>query len=185
MLEIDARLQEIVPKLNEVNMICREVGREHILYDPDIMTEFNADGTRQSKVAVRVYPDRKYKHISSTIPLDVFIDETYFKIKELYDEVESAGFELDQINMENDDETFGWSLTEEWYLIGNVYFFLLSIYNLLDVSDESSIYDAKGMVVGRLTYDMKHAIYDTDKTTKLSVIDKETLDELHGKYLKM
>jgi len=61
MLEIDARLQEIVPKLNEVNMICREVGREHIMYEPDIMTEFKSDGTRHSKVAVRVYPERKFK----------------------------------------------------------------------------------------------------------------------------
>jgi len=87
------------------------------------------------------------------------------------------------MNKENDDETFGWSLTEEWYLIGNVYFFLLSIYNLIDVSDESSIYDAKAMIAGRLTYEMKQTIYDTDKTTKLSVLDKETLEELHGKYL--
>ena len=37
--EIDARLQEVVPKIAEINTICREVYRENITYEPDIQTE--------------------------------------------------------------------------------------------------------------------------------------------------
>lgn len=78
------------------------------------------------------------------------MDEIYFKIKELYDDMESKGFEEINNDRANDDETFGWSLAEQWISIGNVYFFLLSIYNLIDVQDESNIYDSKGVKVGTL-----------------------------------
>ena len=53
--EIDAKLQELVPKLNEANIICRELKRDKIMYKPDIFTDVNADGTRSSKVQVKVY----------------------------------------------------------------------------------------------------------------------------------
>ena len=73
------------------------------------------------------------------------MDDIYFKIKELYDEMEDKGIENLSTDTANDDETFGWSLAEQWIPIGNVYFFLLSIYNLIDVADESNIYDSKGV----------------------------------------
>lgn len=53
--EIDIKLQEIVPKINESNMICRELKRENITYKPEIFTDYNHDGTRFSKVQVRVF----------------------------------------------------------------------------------------------------------------------------------
>lgn len=37
--EIDARLQEIVPKIAEINTICGEIGRENVYYEPEIIIE--------------------------------------------------------------------------------------------------------------------------------------------------
>jgi hypothetical protein len=53
------------------------------------------------------------------------MDEIYFKVKELYDEIEQKGFqEEDDAERANDDETFGWSLAEQWIPIGTVFLFL-------------------------------------------------------------
>lgn len=77
-----------MPKINEANIICRELKRETIMYKPDIFTEVNADGSRTSKVQVKVYQDRNNEDTVSIIPFDTFMDEIYFKVKELYDELE-------------------------------------------------------------------------------------------------
>lgn len=40
------KLQEIVPKINEINMICREIGRDNVMYEPEIDTEVFPDGRK-------------------------------------------------------------------------------------------------------------------------------------------
>ncbi len=50
-----------MPKIAEINTICREVGREAVYYEPEIVTEVKPDGTKVSRVVVRVYPDRNVK----------------------------------------------------------------------------------------------------------------------------
>ena len=37
--EINQKLQEIVPKISELNTVCREIGRESVFYEPEILTE--------------------------------------------------------------------------------------------------------------------------------------------------
>ena len=122
--EIDQKLQELVPKINEANIICRELKRETIMYKPDIVTEVNAYGSRTSKVQVKVYQDRNNEDTASMIPYDIFMDEIYFKVKEMYDEKEQAGFIEIEGDRSNDDETFGWSLAEQWIPIGIVFQYL-------------------------------------------------------------
>ena len=92
--EIDARLQEIVPKIAEVNTICREIGRETVLYEPEIATEVKTDGSKESRVVVRVYPDRTSKEESGVIPWDTFTDTVYFEVKDLYEEAEEKNFDM-------------------------------------------------------------------------------------------
>lgn len=53
--EIDVKLQEIVPIIAEANTICREIGKEQVYYEPEIATEVKSDGTKMSKVIVKVY----------------------------------------------------------------------------------------------------------------------------------
>ena len=89
MREIEVKLQEIVPKINESNMICRELKRENIYYKPDIASQTNPDGSRTFKCMVLVYPDKNKPDEFSKIPYDTFMDQTYFTIKDLYDDMES------------------------------------------------------------------------------------------------
>lgn len=63
--EIDRRLQECVPKLAEINTICREVYRDNVFYEPAISTEVKPDGSKVSTVMVRVYPDRNNQEESA------------------------------------------------------------------------------------------------------------------------
>ena len=54
--EIDQKLQEIVPKIAELNVICREIGRDNVFYEPEIMTEVRTDGfMSQFSQVQRVY----------------------------------------------------------------------------------------------------------------------------------
>ena len=70
--EIDARLQEVVPKIAEINSICREVYRDDVLYEPFIQTDVRQDGTKVSQVAIKVYPDRNNLDESSLLQWDLF-----------------------------------------------------------------------------------------------------------------
>jgi len=100
--KIDQDLQEIVPKISEINTICREIGRETVFYEPEIVTEVQADGTKVSRVIVKVYPDRTDREESGMIPWDDFLDTVYEKVKELYDEAEENNFDPDTYDMSND-----------------------------------------------------------------------------------
>lgn len=183
--EIDQKLQELVPKINEANIICRELKRDLIMYKPDIFTEVLADGSRQSKVRVKVYQDRNNEDTSSMIPFDVFMDDIYFKIKDYYDEKEQNDFEIKENERANDDETFGWSLAEQWIQIGNVFQFLQSVYYLLDLNDEQNIYDTKGIQQGKMQLSLALKLFDTDKKTPLNLIDYEDIGELISKWLQI
>jgi len=144
--QIDQDLQEIVPKISEINTICREVGRETVFYEPVINNDVQSDGTKVSKVMVKVYPDRTDREESGEIPWDDFIDTVYEKVKELYEEAEENNFDVDTYDFSNDGQTFGWALAETWNKIGDVFIFLASVFNLCDtVKDESPIIDSKGM----------------------------------------
>ena len=92
--EIDVKLQEIVPIIAETNTICREIGKDQIFYEPDISTEVKSDGSKVSKVVVKVYPDRSNREECSIIPCDTFTDVTYFGIKDKYEEFEEGGFNV-------------------------------------------------------------------------------------------
>lgn len=145
--EIDARLQEIVPKIAEMNTICREVFRENVFYQPKITTEVKADGSKISKVQVQVFPDRNNQDESQIIDWDIFFDKVYFQVKELYEEYDEKNFDIDEdtIDRSTDGEVFGWALAEAWHHIGNVYYFLMSTFQMIDThKDETPIIDTSG-----------------------------------------
>lgn len=186
MREIDVKLQEIVPIIAETNTICREIGKEQVYYEPEIATEVKPDGTKVSKVVVKVYPDRTMKEESGVIPCDTFTDHIYFNVKEMYEDFEERGYQPTGENADDEGETFGWNLSDSWHEIGSVYIFLLSLFNLIDTpKDESPIIDSKGIKNGMQNYSVQLEILDYDKTTKLNILEYETLRELVGKNLKV
>jgi len=138
-----------------------------------------------SQVVLRVYADRTNREESSIIPCDTFTDVIYFNVKEMFEEFEESG-KPRKDDPENDGEAFGWSLSDSWHEIGSVYFFLLSLFNLIDTpKDESPIIDTKGIKQGVQAYSVHLDVFDTDKTTPLNILEYETLRELVGKYLKV
>ena len=142
-----------MPIIAETNTICREIGKDQIFYEPDISTEVKSDGSKVSKVVVKVYPDRSNREECSIIPCDTFTDVTYFGIKDKYEEFEEGGFNVKEEDADDLGETFGWNLSDSWHEIGSVYVFLISLYNLIDTpKDESPIIDSKGMKNGSQHY---------------------------------
>lgn len=177
-----------MPKIAEVNTICREVHRENVFYEPEIVTEVLPDGSKLSRVVVRVYPDRNNRDESGQIPWDTFTDKVYFDVKEVYEDAEEKNFVIDpaSINPDLDGETFGWALTDSWQHLGNVYYFLLSIYNLIETSkDDSPVIDTKGNIQGKLNYSVALKVLDVDRKTELNMLEFETLNELIGKNIQM
>jgi len=135
-----------VPKIAEANQICREIGRESVFYEPEIQTDILPDGRKVLRVVVRVYADRNVKDESGLIPWDAFTDKVYFDVKDLYETAEEKGFS-EPPEIENDGETFGWALADSWHHLGNVFYFLLSVYNLIETNkDDSPIIDTKGII---------------------------------------
>jgi hypothetical protein len=77
-------------------------------------------------------------------------------------------------------------LTDLWQHLGNVYYFLLACFNLIETSkDDSPIIDTKGTIQGKMNYSVSLQVLDVDKTTKLDMLDYETLNELIGKNLQI
>ena len=142
------------------------------------------DGQKVAKVVVNVYPDRLNKEEFGVIPFDQFTDVIYFNVKELYEEFEDKG----SVTMDDPDdecETFGWSLTDSWHEIGSVFVFLISWYNLIDVRDESPIFDSKGLKNGSQEYSAELSVLDYDRSTPLNIYEYETVRDLVGKHLKI
>lgn len=157
---------------------------EQVFYEPDINTEVKSDGTKVSRVVVRVYADRTNKEESGIIPCDVFTDVIYFNVKEKFEEFEDSGV-VDKVD-DDAGENFGWALSDSWHEIGCVYIFLLSMFNLIDTpKDESPIIDTKGIKNGMQQYAVHMEILDYDKTTKLDILEYENLRELIGKHIKV
>jgi hypothetical protein len=91
--EIDRQLQDVVPKVAELNAICTELGKDNFLYEPEIVTEIRGDGRRESRVVLRVYVDRADKEVFSQLSLDDFSEVVYQRVKDVYEGM----FEDDEI----------------------------------------------------------------------------------------
>jgi len=112
--KVSQDLQEIVPKIAEVNTICREIGRDTVFYEPEITTEVNSDGSKVSRVLVRVYPNLADREESGVIQWDDFTDVVYERVKEMYEEAEENEFDKSKVDTTNDGENFGWALADTW-----------------------------------------------------------------------
>ena len=82
-----------------------------------------------------------------------------------------------------------WALAEAWHHIGNVYYFLMSTYNLIEtLKDDTPIIekiDTKGQISGYMSYRVNIDILDEDMETVMNALDFETLAECVGKYLRV
>lgn len=63
-----------MPKIAEINTICKETGRFTVYYEPEIVTEVQSDGTKVSKVVVKVFPDQANRDQFTVLDWDLFTD---------------------------------------------------------------------------------------------------------------
>ena len=81
--DVDEKLGQAIPKINEVNEICLSMGKINYLYAPDLRTEVKG-GEKVSKVMIKAYPDHN-QDFFNLLELDEFT-EKYYLIKEVFDE---------------------------------------------------------------------------------------------------
>jgi hypothetical protein len=188
MREIDAKLAELVPKISEINNICQELRRDSYSYEPYIKTDVMSDGRKVSRVVCKVYPDRANRDLFNIVEFDRF-EDIYFAIKDKYenltgDDVDESLLLKDLQNRESDSEIFGLSSETDWQLIGYMYYFLVSIVNLVETkNDESPIIDDKGNIQGKMHYSVGIELLDSGKP--LNILKYNSLDDLIGKQLKL
>jgi len=110
-----------------------------------------SDGRKVSRVACKVYPDRNNRDVFNILEFDRF-EDIYFAIKDKYesltgDDVDETAIMKDLQHRDQDPEIFGLSSESDWQLIGHMYYFLISIVNLVETkNDESPIIDEKGSI---------------------------------------
>lgn len=83
-VQIERDLNEVVPKIVEINAMCREMGRNSYAYCPEIVTSIRRDGRRYSRIVVRFYPDPSKVGLFSEMSCQEFTDIVYQRIKDLY-----------------------------------------------------------------------------------------------------
>lgn len=77
-------------------------------------------------------------------------------------------------------------MTDSWHHIGNVYYFLLAVFNLIETQkDETPVIDTKGLSEGKMSYGVTMEVLDVDKNTVLNMLEFENLNECIGKYLRI
>lgn len=110
-----------------------------------------SDGRKVSRVSCKVYPDRNNRDVFNILEFDRF-EDVYFAIKDKYealtgDDVDETAILKDLQHRDQDPEIFGLSSETDWQLIGYMYYFLISIVNLVETkNDDSPIIDEKGSI---------------------------------------
>jgi len=71
-------------------------------------------------------------------------------------------------------------------LIGYVYFFLISMYNLIETrNDETPIIDVKGNIRGRVNYSVTFEVIDPYTNNSIPTENFDNMTDLIGKNLKV
>lgn len=175
-----------MPKIAEVNAICGELGKENYFYEPEIITQIQQDGTRQSRVVIRVYMNRENKEVFSQLTQPTFLDTVYLKIKEMYENMydEEEGMKDD---FEVDDSAFGFDLDSNISIIGHFYIFLMTIYKLVEVTEDTTpIIDNKGQIQGHIKYSISFKVIDSVTKEEIQDIEEyDSMSDLIGNYFQI
>ena len=148
--EIEERLTQVIPKINEVNEICLQLGRLNYLYSPTIVTDIEGNQMK-SKICVKIYPDHT-QNFFNQVDINEFM-EKYYLIQEKFQnyQYDIEHNELGKIeeNEEDNSSTFGIEIKKNWILIGQAHIYTDLIANLLEnLNDQTPLIDNKGSMNG-------------------------------------
>ena len=148
--ELEEKLAQVIPKINEVNEVCLQLGRLNYLYSPTIVTEVHG-GQMKSKVCIKIFPDHA-QSIFNQVDMSEFMDK-YYLIQEKF---QNYQYDLEHSEMgkvedttDEDSRIFGIAIKNDWILIGQAHIYTDSLGHLLDTqNDQTPLIDNKGNVNG-------------------------------------
>ena len=114
------------------------------------------------------------------------MDTVYLKIKEIYENMfdEEEGLKDD---FEVDDSAFGFDLDSNISIIGHFYIFLMTIYKLVEVSEDTTpIIDNKGQIQGHIKYSISFKVIDSVTKQEIEDIEEyDSMSDLIGNYFQI
>jgi len=146
------KLIQLIPKINEANMICQELGKTNFFYYPVIQIK-SKEKPKEYRLVVRLYTN-KMKNLFKVIEMKEFI-EKYYMIQERFQRYQ---YGLEESKIIEDDpmediKVFGPKIRTEWRLIGQANIYTDSIVNLLDIQNEQTpVIESQGNVIGTFTH---------------------------------
>eukprot|EP01022_Parablepharisma_sp_SALTPOND_P016704 TRINITY_DN250_c0_g1_i1.p6 TRINITY_DN250_c0_g1~~TRINITY_DN250_c0_g1_i1.p6 ORF type:complete len:390 (-),score=89.51 TRINITY_DN250_c0_g1_i1:1625-2794(-) len=148
--ELEERLAQVIPKINEVNEICLQLGRLNYLYSPTIVTDVQG-GQMRSKICVKIFPDHSQSFFNQ-VDMDEFMDK-YYLVQEKFQnyQYDLEHSELGKVEDTTDDDPkiFGIAIKNDWILIGQAHIYTDSIAHLLEtLNDQTPLIDNKGNTNG-------------------------------------
>jgi len=153
--ELEQNLTQVIPKINEVNQMCLQLGKLEYLYKPTITTEIK-DSKMKPKICIKIFPDRVHQNVFNLVDFNEFI-ERYYMIQEKFQnyqyDMEHNEFIKFEENKEEDEKVFGVGIKNDWRFIGQAHIYTDVIANLIDIKEDyTPLIDNKGNVKGHLKY---------------------------------
>ena len=150
MKELEEKLAQTIPKINEVNEMCLQLNRLNYLYTPTIVTEV-VDGQMKSKVCIKIFPDHS-QNFFNQVDNGEFMDK-YYLIQEKFQnyqyDIEHNELVKPEDNTDEDSRVFGIAIKNDWIQIGQAHLYTDSIAHLLDTqNDQTPLIDNKGNING-------------------------------------
>jgi pSer/pThr/pTyr-binding forkhead associated (FHA) protein len=183
--ELEERLAQTIPKINEVNEMCLQLNRLSYLYSPTIVTEVQ-EGQLKSKVCIKIFPDHAQAFFNQ-VDMNDFM-EKYYLIQEKFQnfqyDIEHNELGKSEDNTDDDPKIFGIAIKNDWTQIGQAHIYTDSIAHLLDTqNDQTPLIDNKGNINGELRYSIVPKFLENGVEQNLIMFD--SIDQLEGKTMKI
>eukprot|EP00826_Nyctotherus_ovalis_P039341 TRINITY_DN377_c0_g3_i1.p1 TRINITY_DN377_c0_g3~~TRINITY_DN377_c0_g3_i1.p1 ORF type:complete len:555 (+),score=157.98 TRINITY_DN377_c0_g3_i1:1690-3354(+) len=183
--ELEEELAFIIPKVNEVNEICMQLGRLDYLYVPSIITDVKGNQVK-SRICVKIYPDHE-QELYNQVELSEFTDK-YYLIQEKFQnyqyDLEHNGESREEESTEDEVKIFGIDIKNDWIPIGLAHIYTDSLANLLSSNNEQTpLLNNKGKTVGELAYSLIPKYLDGNTETNLLLYD--SIEQFKGRTLKV
>jgi len=182
-LEEDLAL--VIPKINEVNEICLQLGRLNYLYVPSILTEVKGNQVK-SRICVKIYPDHE-QDIYNETEISEFLNKYYLiqeKFQDYQYDLENNEVKEEEVNMDEEVKVFGVDIKNDWVHIGLAHIYTDTIGNLLTSNKEQTpVLNNKGKVVGELTYSIIPRHIEDDK--EVNLLSYDSIEDFKGRTLRI
>eukprot|EP00826_Nyctotherus_ovalis_P002888 TRINITY_DN10581_c0_g1_i5.p1 TRINITY_DN10581_c0_g1~~TRINITY_DN10581_c0_g1_i5.p1 ORF type:complete len:252 (-),score=74.58 TRINITY_DN10581_c0_g1_i5:391-1146(-) len=179
--QLEQELAQLIPKINEVNAVCQQLGKVRFYYYPTVLVKSKVKPMEYA-VFVRLYTNRA-QNLFKRVSIEDFI-EKYYVIKEKFESYLEGSEVKAKESVAEEIRIFGPKVKVEWKLIGQANIYTDSIANLLDIQNEQTpAIDSNGNVNGELRYSIIPKYFENGEEQKLVQFDG--IEQLEGKVLQV